>query len=213
MQVLYPDGGVPTKSSMEEALRIYNEATLKRGILVDTDMAIPLLEAFCYPAPGEQPNIDRSMDIYQDLLRSEALLQVNALSDGATTPPPSTDPPAAATDTDTVDTASSESESDPTAPTKPINDIALTPEEEAVPLGPSVEVYDLILHGISRSWNEKIDHPRAWNLILDMKTRGIHFPNVAVVAHVKRFMTKATNHKEAFDSQYLHLSVPSSACI
>jgi hypothetical protein len=174
---------------MEAALLVYNEAILKRGILVDSEMALPLLEAFCYPRPGQSSNMDRSMEIYQDIIRSEALLQANALALAGSGPVPNaTSPP-----------------DSPTTP-KPLNDLALTPEEEATPLGPSVEVYEVLLHGISRSSNEKIDHKRAWDLIKDMRARGVHFSNTSVIAHVKRFMTKATDHEDAFKSQSLLLA-------
>lgn len=162
---------------------------MKRGILVDAEMALPLLEAFCFPAPGDEPNIDRSMEIYSDILRSETLQAVSDL-ESATAAPPS---PAG------VSASPSPSPDD----TKEMPDVEpsmeITVEEQLIPLGPTVEIYDTLLHGIARSTREVVDFPRAWKLLEDMKVRGIHFQNETVVGHIKRFMTRATSHKEAFE--------------
>ncbi|KAL7417583.1 hypothetical protein BDY24DRAFT_375329 [Mrakia frigida] len=181
LKVLHPDGGPSTKATQEEALRVYNEATMQRGILVDAEMALPLLEAFCFPAPGEEPNVDRSMEIYSDLLRAETLQQVNAVTNSEAVKP----------------TSPSTSSDDPSSSSESSLDIAAA-ENELPPLGPTVDVYDLLLNGIAASSKEKVDHPKAWKLLLDMKFRGIHFSNPTVVGHIKRFMTKASSHKEAF---------------
>ncbi|CED84538.1 hypothetical protein [Phaffia rhodozyma] len=63
--------------------------------------------------------------------------------------------------------------------------------------GPSVELYDALLLGISRSPTIK-NHDFAWKLLQDMKIRNVHFDTPTTLAHIQTYMSFSRTHKYAF---------------
>lgn len=169
-------GGAPvTIASQLEARKTYEEAK-RRGVLPDAALVLPLMRSYTVEpeCPGEI-SYAKAFDLYTDLLTAESAAANAQL-----------------TTVSRVDSSSSSSDIALTLPTSPLDVLTRG-------LGPTVPVYDALLHGLAADGALDDPRPKLFPLCKDMKARGLFFPPSTTVHHIKTFMLVADHHKDAFD--------------
>lgn len=182
-QIVHRDDGVATREGLEEALEVYHES---RHLAVEptSEIILPLIATLCNPrlvADGSSRESDLNVALgLYDDLLAAEQERYLKITSNSLAPIPFT------TDTSAL----------------------LSPRSE--PFGPSVEVYDILLEGISSTRSLKT-HDQAWELLGDMEARGLYFETAPTVRHIQAFMSRATTHKYAFSvyDRFLKLHPPS----
>lgn len=181
-RVVHREGGVVTRAGLDEALQVYRES---RNLAVDpsADMILPIIATLCNP--GYQASDEaRESDLNTALGLYDDLL--------------------AAEQERYLDIVA-----EPVLAVPCATDVGALLEPRTPSFGPTVEVYDILLEGISSSRTLR-SHDQAWELLGDMKARGLYFETGATVRHIKAFMARAKTHKYAFGcyDRFLKLHPP-----
>jgi hypothetical protein len=182
-RVVHREGGRVSRAGVEEAIKLWHES---RKLAVDpsADMILPIIATLCNPAYQASAEA-RESDLNTALGLYDDLL--------------------AAEQERYLDIVA---EPMPTVPYA--TDVGALLEPRTASFGPTVEVYDILLEGISSSRTLR-SHDQAWELLGDMKARGLYFETAATVRHIKAFMARAKTHVYAFGcyDRFLKLHPPS----
>lgn len=170
------------REGLQEAIKVYKESR-KMGVDPSADLILPIIARLCNPAyPSSAQQREEDLHVALNLYDDLLAAEQERYLDIIAEPVPAM----------------------PYA-----TDAGALLEPRTPSFGPTVEVYDILLEGISSSRTLR-SHDQAWELLGDMKERGLYFETAVTVRHIKAFMARANSHKYAFGcyDRFLKLHPP-----